>query len=180
MMDLAAGDGDAMSHGKPDPTRELAPRAPLRRREHDLLCFFTRHGATYVPMDRLAACMGYAREDVERGLEALVAAGIVRRRSGRTPGISLYRVGAAPATGSPPRDAPAPPDAPRAARLGVDIHDIVTKSAAARARAAVLSARVAHAVARAGLLLVSLETRRAELRRLLSTPTRPPRDRGGP
>jgi hypothetical protein len=168
-----------MSHGTPDLTGELAPRAPFRRREHDLLRFFTRHGATYVPMDRLAACIGYAPEDVERGLEALVAAGIVRRRSGRTPGIALYRVGAAPATGSPPRDA-SPPDARRVARRGVDTHAIVTRSAAARARAAVLSARLAHAVARAGLLLVNLETRRAELRRLLSTPTRPPRDRDGP
>jgi hypothetical protein len=170
-----------MSHGKTESTSELPLQAPFRRRERDLLRYFTRHRVTYVPMERLAACIGYAPEDVERGLEALVAAGIVRRRSGRTPGVALYQMPAASRTGSPARHTAPPRDGRPAARRGVESHDIGTKSAAARSRAAELSARAAHAVVRAGLLMADLEGRRAELRRLLSTPARRPRkDRGGP
>jgi hypothetical protein len=165
-----------MNHGKTDDSGEPAAWTLFRRCERDVLRFFNRHASTYVPTDRLAACIGYAPEDVERGHEALVAAGIVRRRSGRTPGIALYQVPAASRTGLSVRHTALRPDARPAARRGVDGRDLVAKSAAARARAAALSARSADAAARARLLAADLGARRAELRRLLSMPARPPGD----
>jgi hypothetical protein len=58
----------------------------------DLLLYFTRHPHVYVPIDRLAALVGYAETRVQSSIDALIQGGAIVQRRHPCLDAAMYRV----------------------------------------------------------------------------------------
>src|SRR5438093_2303558 len=56
----------------------------------DLLLFFNRHPRAFLISERLAQYVGYDIPQVEKSLETLITAGLLRRSADSTPPARLY------------------------------------------------------------------------------------------
>jgi DNA-binding MarR family transcriptional regulator len=86
-------DKPSAHHQKPDETKRLLARVPVRTAcELDVLVFLQRHPRSLLTIEQLAAFVGYDMKEVAKVVDAFISSGLLERTQNPNHAARMYRL----------------------------------------------------------------------------------------